>query len=114
MHSTCYINDASLQPGAHYVYLCAGVAPLVFFFFFFFISFLAPSSASIGLKRSPHRRSIVTTISVLELWKLHSHVLKYIKPQSLHGSQGDASLSIGPIRGSTALLREAKPAGRLG
>ena len=41
-------------------------------------------------------------------------LLKYTKPQSLHGSQGDASLKIIPSLNSSELLREAKPIRRRG
>ena len=47
------------------------------------LSFLAPSSASSGLKRVPYRRGVVTTISVLEFSKQHSPLLKYRIPQSI-------------------------------
>ena len=67
----------------HCACLCACLAPLVFFYFYFFISFLAPSSASSGLKRAPYRRGVVTTISVLEFSKQHSPLLKYRIPQSI-------------------------------
>ena len=83
----------------------------------FFISFLVPSSASSGLKRSPNRCSTVTAISVLEFSKQHSPLFKIYKATitlKLKGSQGNASHFIVPCGVSLEPLIEVKSVGRLG
>ena len=119
-------STSILQPTCCYIALmmhhCTGSLCLFvclfssscFFFFFFFISYLAPSPASSVFKRTPNTRSIVTTVSVLELCKQHSYLSKYRKPQSLHRSQGDASLYIVPVGVWSELSTLVKPVRRVG